>query len=300
MKEVVAYLGPAGTFTHAAAEWLFRQEHAVLQPHPTIPDCLQAVSDKKVMFAVVPVENAIEGSVNTTLDWLIHYVDVPIVAELVYPISQCLMVHPAQKHRQLREFTKILSHPQAIAQCQRTLRQKVPSAKFEFTDSTAKAAQIIKEQPDQTWLAVGPDKAAEFNQLTILAQNMQDHQNNFTRFLAVGWKEPKNSKPSDFYKTSLQITLPSDYPGALYQVLAAFSWRKINLCRIESRPTKTGLGNYYFIIDAELAVDHLLMQGAISEIEVLGCQVRVLGSFPCFYKKAYETTAMKLNFAQND
>ncbi|MBH8596847.1 MULTISPECIES: prephenate dehydratase [unclassified Thermoactinomyces] len=300
MKEVVAYLGPAGTFTHAAAEWLFPEKHAVLQPYSTIPDCLQAVADREVQFAVVPVENAIEGSVNSTLDWLIHYIDVPIVAELVYPIAQCLMVHPSQKHRPLREFGKILSHPQAIAQCQRTLRQKAPMAEFVFTDSTAKAAGLIKEQPDQPWMAVGPAKAAEFNGLSILMENMQDHQNNFTRFLAVGWKEKENRQSADFCKTSLQITLPSDYPGALYQVLAAFSWRKINLCRIESRPTKTGLGNYYFIIDAELPVDHLLMQGAISEIEVLGCQVRILGSFPCFYKKSYEKIASKSNFAQND
>jgi prephenate dehydratase len=200
-----------------------------------------------------------------------------------------------------QEFVKIVSHPQAIAQCQFTLRNQFPNAELRFADSTAQAARLIKENSDEIWLAIGTRRAAELNGLAVLQENIQDHPNNLTRFLALGRKPKKQCKDAAApCKTSLQVTLPSDYPGALYQVLAAFSWRKINLCRIESRPTKTGLGNYYFLIDAELPADHLLMKGALSEVEALGCQVRVLGSFPCYYKEWGKIFAVNTKKSQND
>ncbi|MBA4602734.1 prephenate dehydratase [Thermoactinomyces mirandus] len=289
MEKRIAYLGPVGTFTYIAATTLFSSEKNVqLIPFPTIPDCLQAVEEKETDWAVVPVENAIEGSVNSTIDWIIHHVDLPIRAELVYPITQCIMGHTSQEGRPGHEIERIYSHPQGIAQCQLTLRKMFPYAEHKMTESTAQAAELVANHPEQPWLAVGPKAAAERYELSIIKEHAEDHNNNFSRFFAVS-REERLSADSASYKTSLQVTLPSDYPGALYQVLAAFSWRKVNLTHIESRPTKTGLGNYFFWIDAQLPVEHVLMQGAIEEIEALGCQVRVLGSFPCYFKKIGET-----------
>lgn len=290
MNKRVAYLGPVGTFSYMAAKTLFAHEEKIqLIPYPSIPNCLNAAEEKEVEWAVVPIENTIEGSVNSTLDWLIHQVNLPICAELVYPIAQCIMGHPTMKDRPPHEIERIYSHPQGIAQCELTLRKRYPFAEHKMTESTAQAAEIIAEHPGEPWLAVGPEAAALEYELQIIQEHAEDHQNNFTRFFAVSREEQSLFPASDIHKTSLQVILPSDYPGALYQVLAAFSWRKVNLTHIESRPTKTGLGNYFFWIDAELPVEHVLIQGAIKEIEALGCQVRVLGSFPCFFKEVGKT-----------
>lgn len=285
MIETVAYLGPVGTFTQEATRLLFSNPRTELIPYPTIPDVLVSVKQGVSDYGVVPVENAIEGSVNSTMDWLIHHIDRPIVGELTYPITQCLMVHPNQASRSSDHYEQILSHPQAIAQCQLFIREKYPKAKLVYTDSTAKAAQMLREHPQAPWLAIGTEQAAKNHQLHVLQEEIQDHENNYTRFIAIGNRPFPSTKKSTHYKSSLQITLPEDYPGALHQVLATFAWRKINLTRIESRPTKTGLGNYFFIIDAEISADHVLMKGALAEIEALGCSVRLLGSYPCYRKE---------------
>lgn len=281
MKKI-SYLGPMGTFSHEVAEQWFTAESAVLIPYPSIPDVLTAVDKGETDLGVVPVENAIEGSVTSTLDWLVHQVDIPIVAELVYPISQCIMVHPDQRALSPASVKRILSHPQAIAQCQVRLKEVYPAAEWVFIESTAQAAEIVANNPAEAWLAVGPKQAANLHQLNILERHAEDYPNNVTRFIVVSKQEQNWVKAQSGYKTSLQVTLPKDYPGALHQVLAAFSWRNINLSHIESRPTKTGLGNYFFLIDIELPIDHVLVKGAMEEIEALECQLRVLGSYPYY------------------
>lgn len=293
MDKRVAYLGPVGTFSYMAAKALFAHEKDIqFMPYASIPDCLKVAQEKEARWAVVPIENTIEGSVNSTLDWLIHHVDLPVCAELVYPITQCIMAHPSVINRDPHEIKRIYSHPQGIAQCELTLRKRYPCAGYKMMESTAQAAEMVAGHPGEPWLAVGPEAAAREYGLQIIQEHAEDHPNNLTRFFVVSREESSSFPDSDTRKTSLQVILPSDYPGALYQVLAAFSWRKVNLTHIESRPTKTGLGNYFFWIDAELPVEHVLMQGAIKEIEALGCQVRVLGSFPCFFKGVGKTLAI--------
>ncbi|SHE47440.1 prephenate dehydratase [Seinonella peptonophila] len=284
MVETIAYLGPQGTFTHEATQLLFSNKNSELVPYPTIPDVLTAVDQGVSDLAVVPVETAVGGSVNLTIDWLIHHVDVPIIGEVIYPISQCLLVHPQHANRPLQDFVRIYSHPQAIAQCQEKIDEICPQAEIIYTESTAQGATILQSNPEDLALAIGTKRAGETRNLVIKEEDIQDHQNNFTRFIAIGhkWVDFQEEQKSVKHKTSLQVTLPSDYPGALFQVLATFSWRKINLSHIESRPTKTGLGNYFFIIDAELSHEHVLMRGALAEIKALGCNVRVLGSYPSF------------------
>lgn len=282
MLKKIGYLGPVGSFSHEAAESMFPSNIYEHMPLPSIPDVISNVDKGYVDLGVVPVENAIEGSVTATLDWLVHQVDLPIVAEFVFPISQCILTHSNQIHTPENQITKVLSHPQAIAQCRVYLTEKYPQAEWVFTDSTSQAAALVAESPNEPWVCIGAKQAAILNGLEVLETHAEDHPNNVTRFIVISKNGQTWKKDSKQYKTSLQITLPSDYPGALYQVLACFSWRKINLTHIESRPTKTGLGNYFFLIDAELPVDHVLLKGTIEEIEAIGCQTRVLGSYPCF------------------
>jgi prephenate dehydratase len=210
-------------------------------------------------------------------------VDLPIQAELALPITQNLLVAKREKPLPLSEITKILSHPQAIAQSHNFLREHLPQAAIEYTNSTAMAAQIVSEHPEEPWAAIGTRLNVEIYPLEFAREGIQDYSNNFTRFVLVG-QEALEMPPSPREKTTILVTLPEDFPGALYQVLAAFAWRKINLSRIESRPTKKGLGSYYFVIDVEQKMDDILLPGAFAEIEALGCQVRQLGTYPVYQK----------------
>ncbi|PTX55301.1 prephenate dehydratase [Melghirimyces profundicolus] len=282
MNEPAAYLGPRGTFTHEAAQALFPEPHFQNTPCDSIPDVLTAVDRGEFNFGVVPVENAIEGSVNLTLDWLVHHVDVRITGELVYPITQNLMVHPNHAGRPLRGFTRVVSHPQAVAQCRSHLRKHLPEARVSYVDSTAEAARHVAAHPEEAWVAIGPRSAGALYGLSILESGIQDYPNNFTRFIAVGnaWDHPL-ADPAGM-KSSLLVTLPSDFPGALHQVLASFARLGVNLTRIESRPTKKKLGTYHFFIDAEQGAEESAIDKAVGEVESRGCHVRRLGSYPCY------------------
>ncbi|SDW26988.1 prephenate dehydratase [Marininema mesophilum] len=285
MNESVAYLGPRGTFTYEAARSLFPEEGYQLVPCDSIPDVLTAVDQGEFLYGVVPVENAIEGSVTLTLDWLVHHVQVPITGELVYPIAQHLMIHPNQRELPLTEVKRILSHPQAVAQCSGFLREHLPNATITYVDSTADAARKVRDHADESWVAIGSSTAHQLYGLEMVAESIQDYHNNFTRFIAVGksWTHPHSSW--EHQKTSILVSLPSDYPGALHQVLQSFVKEKINLSRIESRPTKKKLGTYYFFIDIEEG-NHPRMKKAIADVESWGCQVRQMGSYPCYdYRK---------------
>jgi len=279
--KTVGYLGPKGTFTELAVRAIFPQSPTKM--YTTIPKSMDAVKKNEVDFAVVPLENTIEGSVNLTLDYLLHKEDLPIIGEIVVPIEQHLLVHP--NHAEYwKEAKKVYSHPHAIAQCHEFLQTKIPAAELVYTNSTGAGAAHLHHNPQERGVAIGNELAAKEYGLSIVQHNIHDFANNHTRFVII-----KNGKPekitSPLYKsdkTTMMITLPSDYSGALHQVLSAFAWRKLNLSKIESRPMKTGLGNYFFVIDVEQKMDDVLIPGVIAELEALGCGVRVLGSYPCF------------------
>jgi prephenate dehydratase len=279
------YLGPKATFTDLAAREMFPDTEKV--PYTTIPDCIDAVENNEIDVAVVPLENALEGSVNITLDYLVHEVDLPIRGELSAPIRQHFMVHPNfADHWQ--DVKTIYSHPHAIAQCRKFLFKDLQGIQTATVTSTAAAAQYVFEHPDEPIGAIANELAAKEYGLVIAKPDIHDFAYNHTRFIFLS-KEPLSLpiKPNFIgYKTTLLVTLPADHSGALHQALSAFAWRKLNLIKIESRPTKTGLGNYFFIIDVDQALDDVLIPGAITEIETLGCQVKVLGSYPCYQLKA--------------
>lgn len=279
----VAFLGPQATFTDIAVRSMFPNDDAI--SYSTIPDCLYAVMKEEVEACVVPLENALEGSVNTTIDYLIHEIKLPILGEVTIPIKQHLLVHPNHKE-DWEALEAIYSHSHAIAQCHKFLYRGCWGIPTVNSTSTAAAAQYVKEHPEEKVAAIANELAAEEYGLVIAESNIHDFDFNHTRFIILA------NKALEFvdqrmevagYKTSLMVILPSDdKSGALHQVLSAFAWRKLNLSKIESRPTKTGLGNYFFIIDIEMSMDEVLIPGAIAELEALGCTVNVLGSYPYF------------------
>lgn len=275
------YLGPRATFTDLAVRAMFPEYESV--PYTTIPDCFDAVINDEIDIAVVPLENALEGSVNITLDYLIHEAELPIRGQISAPIRQHLMVHPNQADK-WKEINVIYSHSHAIAQCHKFLHNELKGVKVEGAASTAAAAQYVMEHPDKPIGAIANELAAKEYGLVIAKKDIHDFDFNHTSFIFIS-KQPLNLpvQPSFAgYKTTLMVTLPADHSGALHQVLSAFAWRKLNLIKIESRPTKTGLGNYFFIIDLDKALDDVLIPGAVAELEALGCQVKILGSYPYY------------------
>jgi prephenate dehydratase len=289
----IGFLGPKATFTDIAARSLFPDETAVA--YPTIPACFDALNENEIELAVVPLENALEGSVNITLDYLIHEVDFPIIGELTAPIRQHFMVHPDH----VNEWDKtdaVYSHSHAIAQCHKFLHKELKGIPCESTTSTAAAAQYVKENPDLRAGAIANELAAEVYGLAIVKEDIHDFDFNHTKFIVLSSKELSiNEDRKEFagHKTTVMVTLPADRSGALHQVLSAFAWRKLNLTKIESRPMKTGLGNYFFIIDVDMKQDDVLIPGAVAELEALGCSVKILGSYPYFQLRNKNTKVLQ-------
>jgi prephenate dehydratase len=277
----IAYLGPLASFTDLAVKRAFPKCTAI--PCVTIPDCIEAAIKEEVDYAVVPMENSLEGSVHITVDYLFHKSNLNIAAELTSPIHQHLMIHPSNNSN-VTALEKILSHSHALAQCHKFLNSVYRGTALEQTTSTAAAAKYLSEHPEEKLGAIGNELAANVYGLEITHKNIHDFAYNHTRFIVLH-KDPvrlelPNKKVTE--KTTLMVTLPKDRSGALHQVLSAFAWRQLNLSKIESRPLKTGLGDYFFLIDVEQEMDEVLLPGAISEMEALGCKVKVIGSYSSY------------------
>lgn len=281
----IAYLGPEGTVSHESALYFFGGEEHRLVPYRLILDAIMATVNGETDYSAVPVENTIEGSVKDSMDPLVHEVDVPIQAEWLYPSAQnligCRAEFDSSGEPDFTKITKIFSKDVAIGQCREFLQKHVRQAQFEFVSSTSEGVRIVRENPHQGFAAIGTRLSASLNGLDVLQASITDHGNNFTRFILIGHEPPK-LRPTQQVKTTMLVTLPEDYPGALHQVLSAFAWRKLNLSKIESRPTKLRLGSYYFYIDVEAPLQSVLLPAAIAEIEAIGCQVRILGSYPYY------------------
>ncbi|WP_407269588.1 prephenate dehydratase [Radiobacillus sp. PE A8.2] len=278
----IGYLGPKGTFTKIAVDALFNGEGK--KSYTTIPECIDAVEKDEIELGVVPLENTIEGSVNLTVDYLIQNRSLKIVGEVIVPIRQHLMVHPDNVSN-WENLDVVYSHSHAIAQCHHFLHDNLASTTAEYTTSTSAAAKYVSDHKHLNIGAISNHLAAQEYGLTIVKKDIHDFSNNHTRFVVLH----KDSYPFEAKKlelkgnkTTLVVTLGSDQAGALHQVLSVFAWRKLNLSKIESRPMKTGLGNYFFLIDIEQLMDDVLIPNAIAELESLGCTVSVLGSYPYY------------------
>ena len=270
----IAYLGPKGSFSHHVVQTAFPNEE--LQAFANITDVIKAYEQGLVDYSVVPVENSIEGSVHESLDYLFHQADIQAVAEIVQPIHQQLMTVPGQL-----KIEKIFSHPQALAQGKKFIDEHYPEAQLEVTASTAYAARFIAEHPDQAFAAIAPRNSAAEYGLELIAEDIQEMEANFTRFWVLGSEIPTIPLQSQTEKMSLALTLPDNLPGALYKALSTFAWRGIDLTKIESRPLKTALGEYFFIIDVDYS-DKELVHFARQELEAIGIQHKILGTYPIF------------------
>jgi len=270
----IAYLGPKGSFSHHVVQTAFPNEE--LQAFANITDVIKAYEQGLVDYSVVPVENSIEGSVHESLDYLFHQARIQAVAEIVQPIHQQLMAVPGQS-----KIEKIFSHPQALAQGKKFIEEHYPEAQLEVTASTAYAARFIAEHPDQPFAAIAPRNSAAEYGLELIAEDIQEMEANFTRFWVLGSEIPTIPLQSQNEKMSLALTLPDNLPGALYKALSTFAWRGIDLTKIESRPLKTALGEYFFIIDVDYSAKELV-HFARQELETIGIQYKILGTYPIF------------------
>ncbi|MEC1178337.1 prephenate dehydratase [Metasolibacillus meyeri] len=273
----IAYLGPEASFTYLATKGLFPNDW--LMPQASIPECIEAVAEGRVELAVVPLENALEGSVPLTVDYLFHEADLYVVGEVTSKIQQHLMVHPAQAEN-WQSIEAVYSHPHALAQCHKYLFYRFSGVPLHQYSSTAAAAKLVADTPERCIAAIANSAAAEKYGLTIVENNIHDFHFNHTRFFVLSKDNVRLSKvDSETTKTTFMVTLPTDVSGALHQVLSVFAWRKLNLSKIESRPLKTGLGDYFFIVDVLADEEETMMKGAVEELHALGCTVKSLGTY---------------------
>jgi len=194
-------------------------------------------------MSLVPIENSLEGSINVTLDMLVHRPGLRIRREVLLPIDQNLLARPATL---LADVRVVLSHPQPLGQCAVFLRQKLAGVPHELAPSTAEAARQAATREGSA--AIGSRAAAERFGLAILAEKIQDGDANTTRFVLVARED---EKPTGRDRTSIAFTLDRDQPGGLHEVLGELARRQINLSKIESRPNKQALGHYVFFVDFE-------------------------------------------------
>ena len=243
-----------------------------LIPYCTIPAVMESVANDECEMGIVPIENSIEGPVGITLDSLAHKFDLKIFKEIIIPINQNLIVNPNTK---MDDITDVYSHSQAIAQCQEFISKN--KIQPHYAVSTASAAKSILG--DKTKAAIGNSKAAEIYNLEIIKPNIQDLDNNETRFVVLS---KKDHEPTNNDKTSIIFSIYEDKPGMLYKILGVFEKNHINLTKIESRPSKKGLGKYLFFVDFYGHRNDENIKEILSEIDNLTYFLKVLGSYPEF------------------
>lgn len=269
---IVAFLGPEGTFTAAAAD-----QAAPGQPRmalTTITDVVDAVRTGRADIGVVPIENSIEGAVNLTLDTLAFgEPGVFIRGEITISIAMNLLVCPGTTMADIKE---VRSHPMALPQCRDWMAANLPGVGLEPTASTARAAEEVA-QGDGSLAALGTRMAAERFGLEVLAADIHDRDGNTTRFVSLG---QRLHAPTGSDKTSMVVFLGADRPGLLMRVLDEFALRSINLTKIESRPTKQRLGEYCIFLDASGHVTEARMAEALRSVHRHVAEVKILGTYP--------------------
>jgi chorismate mutase/prephenate dehydratase len=265
----VACLGPLATFTHLAALRHFGSSASFI-PLNSIKSVFEAVDAGKAEYGVVPIENSNEGVVNYTLDMFMDY-DLKINAEVMLEISHNLL----SKSGDMKKVKKIYSHPQPAAQCRGWLEANMPNVPLLECASTAKAAETASS--DNSAAAIASELAAKIYNLHFIERHIEDSRSNVTRFLVISEESPSKTGRD---KTSIMFSV-KDRPGALYDILTPYRQAKINLTKIESRPSKRKAWEYIFFIDMEGHIDDRKVKKAINEMKD-GCLfVKILGSYPC-------------------
>lgn len=263
----IGLLGPQGTFSEIAAKkW---NPDAELVFFDDMELAMMSVDNGECDESIVPVENSIDGQIAAVHDRLLEMKS-RVTGEVIVSIKQCLMSKGKPS-----DIKVILSIPAALGQCRQYLREHYPDAEVRSTGSTAHAAKLAQEFPEMA--AIGCSASAEKYHLNIIEEGIQDRTSNYTRFLVTGKKTPA---PTGHDKTSLAVYLDRDRPGALYDLLGEFAKRKINMTRIESRPSKRTLGDYWFFIDVEGHCRKPPLSAAIVTLKGQTVRLKVLGSYP--------------------
>jgi len=273
----VAFLGPAGTYTEEAL-LASAPAGAQREPRATLHETVMAVQTGEVDRAVVPIENSLEGGVAAILDALAGEADqVCIAGELVHPIHHHLV---AGRELVLADIERVLSHPQATAQCAGFLRERLPGAQRVPSTSTAEAVRAVSET-GEPWAALGSRLAADMYGAAVLAERVEDHPDNVTRFVWLAPRGGATPRPDGPAKTSVVFWGFNDSsPGALVSVLREVSDRDINLTKIESRPRRVRLGRYMFFADLEGHLEDAHVAEALEALSARVQTLRVLGSYP--------------------
>lgn len=264
----IAFLGPEGTFTQAAA--LKQFGHSVeTMSMATIPAVFHDVESGEADYGVVPVENSTEGVISHTLDMFINS-PLRINGEVELRIHHYLM----SQHSDLQGIRRIYSHQQSLAQCRNWLEEHLDGIDQITVSSNAEAARIASKEPDAA--AIAGDIAANIYGLQVLARNIEDEPDNTTRFLVIGTQSPA---PSGRDKTSLLVST-HNRPGALYELLSPFSENGVSMSRIESRPSRRGNWDYLFFVDIDGHAEDENVKRALTKLESGATMFRVLGSYP--------------------
>lgn len=271
----IAYLGPRGTFADAALRAMPVSVDADLRPFPTVTAALDAARAGDATFALVPIENSVEGAVTGTLDELALGDPLVIVDEQVLAVRFALLVRPGTA---LSDVRRVATHPVAHAQCRAWLAAHLPDAEIVPETSNAVAAQAVAEGTAYD-AAIASSAAGAAYGLDVLVDGIGDNEEAWTRFVLVGRPAaPRERTGAD--KTTLFLFMREDHPGALLEILTEFSVRGVNLTRIESRPTRKALGDYYFSVDCEGHVADARVGEALAGLHRICAQVRFLGSYP--------------------
>ena len=271
----IGFLGPTGTFTEQALLTQPDLASAQLQARPSFAEILFAVDDGELDLGFVAIENAIEGAVNVTMDTLAFDVQLLIQREVVLAVEMNLMARPGAD---LEGVKRIASFPHAHAQCRTWLRAHLPEAELVATSSTAEAAELVASGNDNAIAAVANVRAADVYGLELLARDIEDHPENSTRFALVG--RQAIPPPTGHDKTSIVVFQRADEPGSLLGILHEFAARSINLTLLLSRPTKTALGDYCFILDLEGHVSDEVVADCLRTLKEKQADVKFLGSYP--------------------
>jgi prephenate dehydratase len=279
----IGFLGPAGTFSEQAL--LSQKDLAAMElvDYSTIPDVLAATESGEVVRGLGPIENSIEGTVNAALDVLALESDLLIQREVVINVQLNLLALPGVG---LPELTAVAGFPVAMAQVRAWLRKHLAEAEVVAANSNADAARLVQVRAERHLGAVSTALAAELYGLEVVASDIEDHPENQTRFVVVG--REGIPAPTGHDKSTIVCFQRADQPGSLLAILQEFAARAVNLTKLESRPTKKGLGHYCFIIDLDGHIDDELVADALRDLKSKLADVKFLGSYPAAGEEGHE------------
>ncbi len=269
---VYSYLGPAGTFTEAALTPILKPGDKAI-PAVNVTAALDAVRTGTAEYAIVPIENSVEGVVARTLDELASGEPLLIIGESILAVSFALMVKPGVK---ISEIKRLATHPHAEAQCREYIAKNIPGAEVIMTASTAAGAEAVAKGEADGALAAAV--AAKNFDLQIIAEDVGDRQAAVTRFVTVS-RPGKIASPTGSDRSSLVVFIEADHSGALLEILTEFAVRGVNLTFIQSRPNGVELGQYHFIIDVEGHIEDARVGDTLKALYRVCADVRFLGSY---------------------